>query len=91
MIKQISLNNTHFVKQISNVINIMSTIDGFALQNHKKNYSRNSKGTIYTSVITNVRIGKIVIQGTHQMAAEKEAINLSSVYSYFSKCNLTLF
>ena len=34
---------------------------------------------------------KIAIQGAHQMAVDKEAISLSRVYSYYSKCNLPLF
>ena len=34
---------------------------------------------------------KIVIQGTLQMAVDKEAICLSRVYSYYFKCNLPLF
>ena len=32
----------------------------------------------------------IAIQGTSQMAADKEAIILLRVYSYFSKCNIPL-
>ena len=34
---------------------------------------------------------KIAIQGTPQMAVDKEAIRLSRVYSYDSKFNLPLF
>ena len=34
---------------------------------------------------------KIAIQGTPQMAVDKEAISLSRVYSYYSMCNLPLF
>ena len=34
---------------------------------------------------------KITIQGTPQMAADKEAISLSRVYSCYSNCNLLLF
>ena len=34
---------------------------------------------------------KIVIQGTLQMAVDKEGIFLSRVYSYYFKCNLPLF
>ena len=37
------------------------------------------------------RFNKIAIKGTPQMAVEKEAISLSKVYSYYSKCNLPLF
>ena len=37
------------------------------------------------------RFNKIAIQGAHQMAVDKEAISLSRVYSYYSKCNLPLF
>ena len=37
------------------------------------------------------RFNKIAIQGTHQMAVDKEAISLSKVYSYSnSKCTLPL-
>ena len=37
------------------------------------------------------RFNKIAIQLTPQMAVDKEAISLiSSVYSYYSKCNLPL-
>ena len=32
------------------------------------------------------RFNKIAIQGTPQMAVDKEAISLSRVYSYDSKC-----
>ena len=37
------------------------------------------------------RFNKIAIQGTPRMAVDKEAISVSRVYSYYSKCNLTLF
>ena len=37
------------------------------------------------------RFNKIAIQGTPQMAVDKEAICLSRVYSYYFKCNLPLF
>ena len=37
------------------------------------------------------RFNKIAIQGAPQMAVDKEAIRLSRVYSYYSKCNLPLF
>ena len=37
------------------------------------------------------RFYKIAIQGAPQMAVDKEAISLSRVYSYYSKCNLPLF
>ena len=38
------------------------------------------------------RFNKIAIQGTPQMAVDKEAIIcLSRVYSYYFKCNLPLF
>ena len=36
------------------------------------------------------KIYKIAIQGAPQMAVDKEAISLSRVYSYYSKCNLPL-
>ena len=36
------------------------------------------------------RFNKIAIQGTPQMAVDKEAICLSRVYSYYFKCNLPL-
>ena len=37
------------------------------------------------------RFNKIAIQGAPQMAVDKEAIRLSRVYSFYSKCNLPLF
>ena len=37
------------------------------------------------------RFSKIAIQGTPQMAVDKEAICLSRVYSYYPKCNFPLF
>ena len=37
------------------------------------------------------RFNKIAIQGTHQMAVDKEAICLSRVYSYYPKCKFPLF
>ncbi len=37
------------------------------------------------------RFNKITIQGTPQMAVDKEAICLSRVYSYYPKCNFSLF
>ena len=37
------------------------------------------------------RFNKIAIQGTPQMAVDKEAISLSRVYSYYYKCNIPLF
>ena len=39
----------------------------------------------------NKRFNKLAIQGTHQMAVDKEAICLSRVYSYYPKCNFPLF
>ena len=38
-----------------------------------------------------IRFNNIAIQGTPQMAAEKEAIGLSRVYSYYYTCDLPLF
>ena len=37
------------------------------------------------------RFNKIAIQVAPQMAVDKEAISLSRVYSYYSKCNMPLF
>ena len=37
------------------------------------------------------KINKIAIQGTPQMAVDKEAICLSRVYSYYPKCNLARY
>ena len=37
------------------------------------------------------RFNKIAIQGAPQMAVDKEAISLSRIYSYYSKCYLFLF
>ena len=39
----------------------------------------------------NKRFNKIAVQGTPQMAVDKEAICLSRVYSYYPKCNFPLF
>ena len=39
-------------------------------------------------VVIPVGFNTIVIQGTPQMAADKEAISLSRVHSYYPKCNL---
>ena len=36
------------------------------------------------------RFNNIAIQGTPQMAVDKEAICLSRVYSYYPKCNFPL-
>ena len=44
---------------------------------------------IFKYILT--RFNKIAIQGAPQMAVDKEAISLSRVYSYYSKCNLPLF
>ena len=48
-----------------------------------------------TAVVTGdgdlTRFNKIAIQGTPQMAVDKEAICLSRVYSYYPKCNFPLF
>ena len=41
-------------------------------------------------IIYLTRFNKITIQGTHQVTVDKEAINLSRVYSYYSKCNMPL-
>ena len=46
------------------------------------------KGSLYTRFN---KIYHIAIQGAPQMAVDKEAISLSRVYSYYSKCNLPLF
>ena len=34
---------------------------------------------------------KIAIHGTPRMAVDKEAVSLSRVYSYYSKCDIPLF
>ena len=44
----------------------------------------------YTAIHTCFN-NKIAIQGEPQMAVDKEAIRLSRVYSYYSKCNMPLF
>ena len=41
--------------------------------------------------VISLRFNKIAIQGTPQMAVDKEAICLSRVYSYYPKCNFPLF
>ena len=43
-------------------------------------------GTIFKKIFNN-----IAIQGTPQMAVDKEDIGLSRVYSYYSTCSLPLF
>ena len=50
-----------------------------------------SEAVPVTTKLGLTRSNKIAIQGTHQMAADKEAISLSRVYSYYSKCNRHLF
>ena len=50
--------------------------------------------TIIYSVLESsylTRFNKIAIQGAPQMVVDKEAISISRVYSYYSKCNLPLF
>ena len=47
-------------------------------------------GLIYEETFL-TRFNKIAIQGTPQMAVDKEAICLSRVYSYYPKCNFPLF
>ena len=47
-------------------------------------------GTFYEPELL-TRFNKIAIQGTPQMAVDKEAICLSRVYSYYPKCNFPLF
>ena len=44
-----------------------------------------------TTILGLTRFNKIAIQGTPQMAVDKEAICLSRVYSYYPKCNFPLF
>ena len=44
-----------------------------------------------TCTFTLTRYNKIAIQGAPQMTVDKEAIHLSRVYSYYSKCYLHLF
>ena len=56
-----------------------------------RNYAR-AKTTQLTHKIYLTRFNKIAIQGTPQMAVDKEAlICLSRVYSYYFKCNFPLF
>ena len=58
-----------------------------------------NKSNILDLILTNeegmiedlTRFNKIAIQGTPQMAVDKEAICLSRVYSYYPKCNFPLF
>ena len=47
-------------------------------------------GVFCKKVIYN-NFNKIAIQGSPQMAVDKEAIRLSRVYSYYSECYLPLF
>ena len=44
------------------------------------------KGMVFDRIDL-TRFNKIAIQGTHQMAVDKEAICLSRVYSYYFMCN----
>ena len=53
--------------------------------------SRTSTFLFQTNAICLTRFNKIAIQGAPQMAVDKEAISLSRVYSYYSKCYLPLF
>ena len=55
-----------------------------------------TKGPSLTQTVVSLlsdltRFNKIAIQGSPQMAVDKEAISLSRVYSYYSKRNLPLF
>ena len=45
-------------------------------------------GTLHKDL---TRFNNIAIQGTPQMAVDEEAISLSRVHSYYSKCNLPNF
>ena len=47
--------------------------------------------TMPRTAIDLTRFNKIATQGAPQMAVDKEAYNLSRVYSYYSKFNLRLF
>ena len=51
----------------------------------------NSKAGLSVNMDILTRFNKIAIQGTPQMAVDKEAICLSRVYSYYPKCNFPLF
>ena len=53
-------------------------------------YGINYQQSVYM-LVDLTRFNKIAIQGAPQMAVDKEAISLSRVYSYYSKCNLPLF
>ncbi len=55
---------------------------GQILQTHRQTHA---------SKLDLTRFNKIAIQGTPQMAVDKEAICLSRVYSYYPKCNFPLF
>ena len=54
-------------------------------------YSLKVANIVKLEAITFIRFNKIAIQGTPQMAVDKEAIIcLSRVYSYYFKCNVPL-
>ena len=68
-------------------MSVMATHTGLARQQSKHVICSNNVLCIIDGLTI---FSKIAIQGTPQMAADKEAITLSRVYSYHSNCNLLL-
>ena len=65
--------------------------DIFNVLNKSTQYNYADDNTLSYSHHNLTRFNKIAIQGTPQMAVDKEAICLSRVYSYYPKCNFPLF
>ena len=78
------------VDDIKDYINCdnMAVIDIDCMSN-ENNYTKSYHVVVEGRELT--RFNKIAIQGTPQMAVDKEAICLSRVYSYYPKCNFPLF
>ena len=69
----------------------MMFADGIVICSESKAHVEDKLDIYFGKKRNLTRFNKIDIQGSSQMAVDKEAISLSSVYSYYSKCNLPLF
>ena len=58
---------------------------------HKRIVNRNDVYIERIDMHVLTRLNNIAIQGTPQMAVDKEAICVPRVYSYYFKCNFPLF
>ena len=80
---------THPQHVCASKVGLLSASDHFpVIMIRKCNYARVDTPSVITF---NKRFNKSAIQGTPQMAVDKEAICLSRVYSYYPKCNFPLF